>query len=368
MSSLKIDTIALQIAPALGPRHLSPAAMPFIRRRGFATTNLMSFHLFRRPGSAFVLDDDEAYLRLLGAVLPPQWHVRLFNRTQACLAFLREEQEAWEQDCSLQELMVELWQQGRPLIPRLLGYWARHPGRYGLTHVGVMDHSMPGHNGLQLFAQLKPWHASRVLLTGQVDLRLAIDAFNHGLIDQYIPKQAPDAADRLAHALDLLADRCHDRHDLIWRVTIRPAQMALFRLEGAGKAMRRYMDRQWVEYVMLGDPFGVLGLDAEGRASWLQLRTRTDLPALVEAGRRQGLPEDALVAIGEGRQMICPELQAALALHGPGAVQPTFALDADGELLAALFPIDPRTLAEPLEGYRRWLSRQAPRLVVPQLS
>ena len=38
----------------------------------------MSFHLFRRPGSAFVLDDDEAYLRMLGLVLPQG---RLFLKT-----------------------------------------------------------------------------------------------------------------------------------------------------------------------------------------------------------------------------------------------------------------------------------------------
>ena len=85
----------------------------------------MSFHLFRRPGSAFVLDDDEAYLRMLGLVLPPHWHIRLFNQAPACLSYLRQEQEAWEDDCQHQEALVELWQQGRPLIPRLLAYWAR---------------------------------------------------------------------------------------------------------------------------------------------------------------------------------------------------------------------------------------------------
>ena len=169
------------------------------------------------------------------------------------------------------------------------------------------------------------------------------------------------AADRLAKALDLLADRCHDRHDLIWRVTIRPAQMALFRQGGAGKAMRRYMDRQWVEYVMLGEPFGVLGLDAEGQVSWLQLRTRTELLGVAEAGHKWGLPEDVLAALKEGRNMISPELQTSLGLHGPGTVQPTIPLDENGELLAALFPVKASDLPETVQGYRPWLAKQRAR-------
>jgi CheY-like chemotaxis protein len=323
----------------------------------------MSFHLFRRPGSAFVLDDDEAYLRSLALVLPARWPIQLFSHPHHCLAALRADQEAWEQDCAAQEALVELWHQGRPIIPRLLSYWARHPARYGLIHVGVMDHSMPGLSGLQLFAQLSPWHASRVLLTGQVDMALTIDAFNRGLIDQYIPKQASDATQRLVHALDLLTDRCHDRHDMIWRVTVRPPQMALLRLGGAGRAMRQYMDRQWVEYVMLGDPFGVLGLDAEGQASWLQLRVRAELPAWVEQARREGMSDDLVRALREGRQMICPELQSALGHLGPGAAQSTFPLDETGQLLAALFPIPSPLLPEPIEGHRRWLARQPARRI-----
>lgn len=303
----------------------------------------MSFHLFRRPGTVFLLDDDPDYLDLMALLLPPEWHVRLFLRPHACLRHMREEQQAWAADCFRQETLVDLWRQGRPLIPQVLRYWARHPQRHGLTHVGVSDHMMPGLSGLELFGQLRSgWPGARVLLTGQADERVAVEAFNHGLIDQYIPKQAAEMAVLLARGLERLADHCHDRHDAIWRATLRPQQMALFRQGGAGRALKTLMERDWVEYVVLGDPFGVLGLDAEGRASWLQLQAR------------DSTAEQTLLA---------PGLAASLGLREPLAPQPAFALDEEGQLLAARFPLAARWLPEPILGYRNWVAAQGLRRI-----
>lgn len=322
----------------------------------------MSFHLFRRPGSVFLLDDDPDYLELMGLLLAPEWHVRLFLRPHACLRYMREEQQAWAADCYRQETLVDLWRQGRPLIPQVLRYWAQHPHRHALTHVGVSDHTMPGLSGLELFAQLRTgWPGARVLLTGQADERVAVEAFNHGLIDQYIPKQASEMGALLARGLDRLADHCHDRHDAIWRATLRPQQMALFRQGGAGRALKAYMDRAWVEYVVLGDPFGVLGLDAEGRASWLQFAHRESLHAQAESARAEGASEEALQALRAGQGLVAPALQRALGLENTGPVETPFALDEGGQLLAARFTIDPGLLPEPIQGYRPWLAAQGAR-------
>ncbi len=322
----------------------------------------MSFHLFRRTGSVFLLDDDADYLELMAMLLPPDWHVRLFLRPQACLAYMRQEQQAWANDCYRQETLVDLWQQGRPMIPQLLRYWAQHPNRYGLTHVGVSDHTMPGMTGLELFAQLRgAWPGARLLLTGQADERIAVDAFNHGLIDQYIPKQSAEMATLLAKSLRRLADHCHDRHDAIWRATLRPQQMALFRHGGAGPALKTLMAHEWVDYVVLGDPFGVLGLDIDGRATWLQLVPRDQLHAHAQAAATEGLAGDDLQRVQEGRALVAAQVRAHLGLHGVGPLVAPFALDSEGQLLAARFPLAPADLPEPITGYRAWLASREPR-------
>ncbi len=324
----------------------------------------MSFHLFRRPGSIFLLDDDRDYLEMLALLLPQQWHVRLFQKPHACLRHMREEQQAWAADCFRQETMVDLWRQGRPIIPQVLRYWAQHTHRHGLTHVGVCDHIMPGLTGLELFEQLRGgWPGARVLLTGQADERVAVNAFNHGLIDQYIPKQAADMAALLASCLTRLADHCHDRHDAIWRVTLRPQQMALFRQGGAGRALKELMEREWMEYVVLGDPFGVLALDAQGRASWLQLAARETLAEHAGMAAVDGLAADDRRPLQEGRVLVAPELRRSLGLEGVGPARPAFALDAEGRLLAARFELESSLLPAPLQGYQQWLAAQGERVL-----
>ena len=47
--------------------------------------------------------------------------------------------------------------------------------------------------------------------------------------------------------------------------------------------------KRWVEHVVIGQPFGVLGLDSAGMASWLQLETPAGLPALAELAQVGGL-------------------------------------------------------------------------------
>lgn len=325
----------------------------------------MSFHLFRRPGSVFLLDDDRDYLEMLALLLPPQWHVRLFHRPHACLRHMREEQQAWAADCFRQETLVDLWRQGRPLIPQILRYWAQHPHRHGLTHVGVCDHIMPGLTGLELFEQLRGgWPGARVLLTGQADERVAVNAFNHGLIDQYIPKQAADMSALLAACLPRLADHCHDRHDAIWRVTLRPQQMALLRQGGAGRALKTLMERQWVEYVVLGDPFGVLALDEAGRVSWLQLAARDMLAERALSAEVDGLAADTRRSLQEGQVLVAPEMRRSLGLEGVGEVRPAFPLSAEGQLLAAQFELEDAWLPAPLQGYQQWLAAQGGRFIL----
>ncbi len=322
----------------------------------------MSFHLFRRPGSVFLLDDDPDYLDLVALLLPSEWHVRLFLRPHACVQHMRGEQQAWAADCYRQETMVDLWRQGRALIPQLLRYWARHPHRHSLTHVGVSDHMMPGVSGLELFSQLRPgWPGARVLLTGQADERVAVEAFNHGLIDQYIAKQSADMVTLLARSLERLADHCHDRHDAIWRATLRPQQMALLRQGGAGRALKALMDREWIEYAVLGDPFGVLGMDDRGQVTWLQFQPRETLPQLAAESAHIGLGADALQRLATGRALTAPALAQCLALEGPPRLAPAFPLDEDGRLLAARFPLEAAWLPEPILAYQDWLAAQGQR-------
>ncbi len=324
----------------------------------------MTLHLFRRPGSVTFLDDDPDYLEMLAMVMPRHWHIRLFVRPAQCIRHLMREPRQWEQDRWNQQLLVDLWRQGKPLIPQVLAYWARAVDRWALTHVCAVDFSMPGMDGLQVLSELVDWPGARLMLTGQADERVAVGAFNRGLIDRFIPKQTPDIAVRLAEALEELADRPHERHDQIWLATLRPEQLTLLREPGMQRAMCALLGRHWVEHVVIGDPFGVLGVDGNGRVGWLQLETREGLATMAELAQLEGASPACLDEIRSGRRLASLELRQALGLRGPGEAMPAFTLGEAGQLLGALFEVPASCLAEPIATYQDWLGRQLARQVM----
>jgi CheY-like chemotaxis protein len=323
----------------------------------------MSFPLFHRPGTIVFLDDDPDYLEMLALVLPRHWHVKLFMRPAECIAYLQQEPPFWEADAWNQQQLVERWREGKPLIPQVLAYWSKYTERYALTRVCVVDYSMPGMDGLQALAELVDWPGARVLLTGQADEQIAVRAFNRGLIDQFIPKQTPDISRRLIDAVEHLLGTPHARHAQIWRATLRPEHNAMLRSPQVARDLSAFAGKRWVEHVVLGDPFGVLGMDASGRVSWLQLETRDGLKALSELAEIEGVAPAGLQDIRAGHKLANLELRQALGGKDPVELMPAFALGDEGSLLAALFNVDPAHCPEAASSYSNWLSRQDKRQV-----
>ncbi|MFK7914231.1 MAG: response regulator [Pseudomonadales bacterium] len=63
--------------------------------------------------------------------------------------------------------------------------------------VVVCDYLMPRMDGLEFFSRIKGLGVSRILLTGAADEKLAVDAFNEGLIDYFVLKSDVDAIPKL---------------------------------------------------------------------------------------------------------------------------------------------------------------------------
>lgn len=324
----------------------------------------MSFALYRRPGSLVFLDDDRDYLEMLGEVMPQDWHLRLFLRPVACIDLLQQDTQSRETDAWRQQEIVNRWREGASLIPQVLQYW-REDGtaRFALTQVAVVDYAMPAMSGLEVLRELTHWPGSRILLTGRADEQLAISAFNRGLIHQFIPKQAPGIRLRLTTAIEGLRHHPDARHQQIWRATLSPAQHALLGDMLVCDALENLMARHgWIEHVVIGDPFGMLALDALGGVSWLQLEPAENLHELAEMAFSQGWDASTVQDIRSGQRLIDLELQLALGAGQPPQTREAFALGGNAAgLHAALF-----TVSEPFSpglanSYERFLAAQGER-------
>jgi CheY-like chemotaxis protein len=323
----------------------------------------MSFPLFHRPGTIVFLDDDPDYLEMLAMVLPRKWHVKLFLRPSQCISYLQQEPPFWEADAWNQQQLIERWREGRPLIPQVLAYWSKYTERYALTRVCVVDYSMPGMDGLQALAELVDWPGSRVLLTGQADEQVAVRAFNRGLIDQFIPKQTPDIARRLIDSVEHLLATPHARHAQIWRATLKPEQNALLRSPEIARELAAFVSKRWVEHVVLGEPFGIIGMDSAGRVGWLQLETREGLKAQAELADLEAMGAAELDEIRNGQKLANLELRQALGRKDPLELAAAFPIVQGSALFGALFAIDPAHCPDPSNSYGNWLARQEKRQV-----
>ena len=319
----------------------------------------MSFPLFNRPGTIVFLDDDPDYLEMLALMLPRKWRARLFVQPRECIRQLQQELPFWEADTWSQQQLVDQWRAGRPLVPQILEYWARQTERFSLTRVFVVEYSMPEMDGLQALDALADWPGARVLLTGQADDQVAIDAFNAGLIQQFIPKQTADIEARLVDVLERLQGTPHPSHAQTWRATLRPEQATLLRDPAVAGRLGALAARHWVEHVVIGDPFGVIGLDADGAASWMQLETGIGLPALAELAQLEGLGADVVADVRAGRKLV--DLEVSQSLRRPPQVADALPLDEAGSAFAAWFPLDVQGLGD--AGYSRWLARQPQRRI-----
>jgi CheY-like chemotaxis protein len=74
--------------------------------------------------------------------------------------------------------------------------------RYQQVSVMIVDYEMPAMKGLEVCKKIHNPRVKKILLTGVADESIAINAFNEGLIYQFIRKHDPDYLDKLAQAID----------------------------------------------------------------------------------------------------------------------------------------------------------------------
>jgi CheY-like chemotaxis protein len=322
----------------------------------------MPFPLYHRPNAVVFLDDDAGYLDMLADVMPQSWCVRLYTHAGDCMRHLQQQHPDWESDVQAHLQITENWRAGVALVPQLLEYWQSHPQRYALTNVLVVDYSMPAMTGLDVLKALPKWPAQRVLLTGQADESMAVKAFNQRLINQFIPKQHPQIGQYLAQVVRELNTSPLWAHDSIWRNALKKEQHAILQTDAVQQGLATLVqERGWVEYCVIAEPFGVLGINAQAVPQWLQLEQTHDLPDAAELAESAGQSTQEAQKIRLGTHLTNAELAVALSGDAPLALAPAFPIGAPGALLGAFFELPTSSLAG--IGYGEFLRTLSPRAV-----
>lgn len=328
-------------APGLAPAWHAAAAAPRAGGRLAAhrvASGAPGLPLYQARASVACLDADAAFMGALCAQLLcalPGVRVRHFMNAADGLAALRPEKARWEAALRAQQAIVAAWHRGQPLLEPLLNDMAFGRPRHVSTTVLVLDQDLPELTGLEVLADLSGWPGWRVLTSASDNPRLALAGFNADLITRFARKRSADAVHTLARLVEVLLATPQPRQQQLWQATLAPAQAALLGREDIAQELGGYLRERFVEWVVVGDPFGVLAFDVMGDPYWLQLAPRGDLQALAALWRDTGDGTVDPAAVARGEQLPNLAMRRALGLPGCDLV-PACAVGADGALRAAL--------------------------------
>jgi len=184
--------------------------------------------------------------------------------------------------------------------------------RFARLSVLLIDYAMPQMNGLEFSAQVADPDAKRVLLTGVADESTAVEAFNDGLIDLYLPKA------RLAQAGSLEPFIQTMQHAYFQQYTARltsnvSMQTPPFMQDPAivGYFSQLLRKHQIVEYFLVNDPDGYLLLQADGTMFRLIIGNRQQNALALTRAQRCDAPRKWLRRLETGKALAwfyeCPE-------------------------------------------------------------
>jgi len=267
----------------------------------------MYLPVYAHPTLTVLVDDSDSFLRSLSFQLTPTLANKTFHDTTEALHWLHN--SAPDSTGGGVPLHVNFDMQNLPAdqcnvaldLERIYRIAERRQ-RFTTPSVVVVDYSMPQMNGLEFCAALAHLPCKKILFTGAADEKIAVAAFNRGLIDRYIKKSDDHALDLLEMEVAALQDTYFDQgsdtlremvalHD--YRFLCDPALTEVVR------ELKRTLG--FVEHYIFPNPTGILFLDQHGKATLMVIETEKSMYAQYEIARDSDAPRSLLHALLERR-------------------------------------------------------------------
>lgn len=233
--------------------------------------------------------------------------------------------------------------------------------RFVQPGVVVVDYSMPQMNGLEFCQALKDLPCKTILLTGTADEGIAVQGFNHGLIDRYVKKHDSNMVERLDQEIDALqqqyfATLSHTLRDLLTRHSF-----SFLSDPALSERVRQLAARYgFVEYYLYPNPAGILLVTAQGHATLMVIETRASLASHVESAEAYDAPAALTEGLREAR--IVPFFWPGNGMYTPACIDweqyclPAQRCQGREEFFYALFDLPRHLLDEPVVSYQTFLA------------
>lgn len=249
--------------------------------------------LLRYPTTVMLIDDNERYLQNLSLRLNQAFPYKIEVNPSEALLKLKQQTQLSSFLKGKLSLHDEHDEVGSVLsFPHLL---LPKPDRFDQVSVIVVDYAMPQMSGLELCEQLRDVPLKKIMLTGHADSQVAVDAFNEGLITNFVTKDRPDCFEQL----DQKIAKCQKAY---WDEHIAPMIEPYYELHSGHDINYRELDRfceqrGFIERYPAIEKGDFLLFDVNGQPSWLSLLTPERLQSFIDIAEGNGAPSSIITAL-----------------------------------------------------------------------
>jgi len=181
-----------------------------------------------------------------------------------------------------------------------------NPRRFSEVSVVVVDYAMPGMDGLEFCRRIEDTNIKKILLTGQADEKLAIEAFNKGLIHRYIKKSDPDVAELITKSVhELQLQYFQSMSDIVVRMLSVTSPSCLHDKKFADFFRALCQQKGIVEFYLADNSGSFLLLDEDANISFLIVKNQSDMRLHYDLALDNGASEEVLDLLLSGEKIPC---------------------------------------------------------------
>jgi CheY-like chemotaxis protein len=222
---------------------------------------------YYHPSTVVFIDDNERFMEGFTLLLDEDLAFRCFSSAKLALEFINRPSNNPPLD---QRCFSFLGQQHRPggeirLDLALIEQEISNLDRFADISVIIVDYDMPEMNGLEFCKSIRNRRIKKILLTGIGDEKIAISAFNDGLIDRFLTKNDPNIADKINQIIFSLQRRYFEDISSLIQSTL-AMKSPEFIYDDAFKPVFDDLIKEYsiAEYYYVEDPYGFLMVACDG--------------------------------------------------------------------------------------------------------